>query len=52
MYDPELLPEKLSTLLEALERIPRRFADIATPADFYSSEDEAGAAIAAAILPR
>jgi len=26
MYDPELLVEKLQTLLEALERIPRRFA--------------------------
>ena len=37
MYDPELLLEKLSALLEALERIPRRFADIATPDDFYSS---------------
>ena len=38
MYDPELLVEKLRTLLEALERIPRRFADIAAPADFYSSD--------------
>ena len=38
MYDPELLVEKLSTLLEALERIPRRFAAIATPADFYASD--------------
>lgn len=38
MYDPELLVERLQTLLEALERIPRRFADIATPADFYSSD--------------
>ena len=38
MYDPELLVEKLETLLEALERIPRRFADIATPADFYASD--------------
>ena len=25
-YDPELLVERLSALLEALERIPRRFA--------------------------
>jgi uncharacterized protein with HEPN domain len=38
MYDPELLLEKLNALLEALERIPRRFADIATPDDFYSSD--------------
>jgi uncharacterized protein with HEPN domain len=39
MYDPELLVEKLRTLLDALERIPRRFADIKIPADFYSSEE-------------
>ncbi len=39
MYDPELLAEKLKTLLEALERIPRRFADIATPGDFYASDE-------------
>ncbi len=38
MYDPELLVEKLQTLLEALERIPRRFADIASPGDFTSSD--------------
>jgi uncharacterized protein with HEPN domain len=38
MYDPELLVERLQTLLEALKRIPRRFADITTPADFYSSD--------------
>jgi len=38
MYDPELLVERLKTLLEALERIPRRFADIATPDDFYASD--------------
>ena len=38
MYDPELLVEKLKTLLEALDRIPRRFADIASPADFTSSD--------------
>jgi uncharacterized protein with HEPN domain len=38
MYDPELLLEKLRTLLEALERIPRRFADIAAPEDFYGSD--------------
>jgi uncharacterized protein with HEPN domain len=38
MYDPELLVEKLQTLLEALERIPRRFADIDSPTDFTSSD--------------
>ncbi len=38
MYDPELLVEKLQTLLEALERIPRRFADIDSPGDFTSSD--------------
>jgi hypothetical protein len=38
MYDPQLLLEKLSSLLEALERIPRRFADIATPDEFYASD--------------
>ena len=37
MYDPVLLVEKLQTLLEALERIPRRFADITTPSDFVTS---------------
>ena len=34
MYDPEVLLERLRSLLEALERIPRRFAGIQTPADF------------------
>jgi len=34
MYDPELLVERLQALLEALKRIPRRFADITTPTDF------------------
>ncbi len=38
MYDPKLLAERLLTLLEALERIPRRFAEIAAPADFYASD--------------
>jgi uncharacterized protein with HEPN domain len=38
MYDPELLLERLRTLLEALERIPRRFADIASPADFHATD--------------
>lgn len=38
MVDPELLVERLRTLLEALERIPRRFAGIATPADFHATD--------------
>jgi uncharacterized protein with HEPN domain len=39
MYDREVLVEKLKTLLEALERIPRRFGGIAEPADFYASNE-------------
>lgn len=39
MYDAELLVERLKTLLEALERIPRRFAGISTPEDFHSTDD-------------
>jgi hypothetical protein len=38
MYNLEVLVEKLKTLLEALERIPRRFADIAAPSDFYACD--------------
>jgi uncharacterized protein with HEPN domain len=38
MYEPELLIERLQAILEALERIPRRFASIATAADFYASD--------------
>jgi uncharacterized protein with HEPN domain len=38
MYDPGLLVGRLKTVLEALERIPRRFADIAVPGDFYASD--------------
>jgi uncharacterized protein with HEPN domain len=38
MYDREVLVEKLGTLLEALERIPRRFADITESGDFYASD--------------
>ena len=34
MYDTQLLIERLTSVLEALERIPRRFADITTPSDF------------------
>jgi hypothetical protein len=37
MYDQEILVEKLKAILEALERIPRRFAHISTPDDFTSS---------------
>jgi len=33
-----LVRERLETALEALERIPRRFAKISAPDDFYSSE--------------
>ncbi len=39
MYDRELLIEKLQTLLMALRRIPRRFAPITEPSDFYLTED-------------
>jgi uncharacterized protein with HEPN domain len=38
MYDPDVLIDNLTTLLEALERIPRRFAVIQSPADFYANE--------------
>ena len=38
MCDTELLIERLTSVLEALERIPRRFADIKTPSDFTDSE--------------
>lgn len=38
MYDRELLVERLTSILEALERIPRRFAGIRTPSDFAASE--------------
>jgi len=40
MYDREVLIDKLMTLLEALERIPRRFSGISEPADFYGSDDD------------
>lgn len=39
MYDRELLIEKLQTMLSALERIPRRFASIAEPSDFYLTDE-------------
>jgi uncharacterized protein with HEPN domain len=39
MYDRALLVERLETVLEALERIPRRFRGIARPEDFQASAD-------------
>jgi uncharacterized protein with HEPN domain len=38
MSDDSLLLDRLTQILEALERIPRRFEDIAAPQDFYSTE--------------
>ena len=38
MSDPSLLLERLQTTLEALERIPRRFAEVSQPSDFLSSD--------------
>jgi len=38
MSDAELLVERLETTLEALKRIPRRFAAINTPDDFTASD--------------
>ena len=40
MYDSGLLLERLQTILTALERIPRRCADISRPSDF--SADDTG----------
>jgi hypothetical protein len=39
MHDLELLAERLESVLEALERIPRRFAGISRPEDFRASAD-------------
>lgn len=39
MSDPDLLVERLESILEALERIPRRFATITQPDDFRTSEE-------------
>ena len=39
MYDRELLVERLETVLEALERIPRRFQSMSRPEDFRASVD-------------
>ncbi len=38
MSDDDLLLDRLTQILEALERIPRRFENIASPQDFYSTE--------------
>ncbi len=38
MYDPGLLLKILQSVLTALERIPRRCADISQPSDFLTSE--------------
>ncbi|MGH9429972.1 MAG: HepT-like ribonuclease domain-containing protein [Terriglobia bacterium] len=38
MSDRDLLIERLTSILEALERIPRRFAGIESPSDFRTSE--------------
>ena len=38
MYDTELVIERLTSVLEALERIPRRFAEIETPSGFTDTE--------------
>jgi len=39
MSDPSLLRERLESVLEALERIPRRFADVPTAEHFAESEE-------------
>jgi len=39
MYDRELLLERLSSVLTALERIPRRFAPVEKPEQFFCDED-------------
>ena len=38
MSDQTLLRERLQMILDALERIPRRFAKIKTPDDFVTSQ--------------
>ncbi|MEE4355759.1 MAG: HepT-like ribonuclease domain-containing protein [Desulfococcaceae bacterium] len=39
MPDPALLKERLEAILEALERLPGRFAKVSTPQDFVTSEE-------------
>ncbi len=38
MSDLALLRERLEAILEALERVPGRFANVSTPRDFVASE--------------
>ncbi|MDO8588930.1 MAG: DUF86 domain-containing protein [Armatimonadota bacterium] len=38
MSDTQLLAERLSSVLQALERIPRRFAEIKSPSDFTDTD--------------
>jgi uncharacterized protein with HEPN domain len=38
MYDELLLREKLEQIMDAVERINRRFADITTPNDFLATD--------------
>ena len=39
MSDPSLLRERLESVLEALERIPRRLADVPSAECFAESEE-------------
>ena len=39
MSDTELLIERLTRILQALERLPRRFAGIKSPSDFLATDD-------------
>jgi uncharacterized protein with HEPN domain len=39
MSDLSLIRERLESVLEALARIPRRFADIQSPTDFVNSDE-------------
>ncbi len=39
MFDPSLLRERLESVLEALQRIPRRLANVASAAAFVESEE-------------
>ena len=39
MYDAELLVERLRTMLDALQRIPRRFLGITSPSYFYANDE-------------
>ena len=39
MYDPQVLIERLESVREILERIPRRFQGIAQPEDFLATDE-------------